>query len=204
LPRPSWRHGRVVLRLPAPLRPGRAEPSRRTCPLFPPDLSRSDRPRLAGLDACLRKVPADKKGGQSTVKVPDLLDRLVELRNKDTGHGAVLMRNAEFYERTGPALLAGALELLGQCDVLAGRRLTFLDDVRRLGSGDWLVEWSLLVGEAPWRQESLTVPEADTARLPRPGRVYLHRTGPHGDAWRELHPLLLFDPGSYRAFFLNS
>jgi serine/threonine protein kinase len=172
--------------------------------LFAGHRPRSDLPRLAGLDALLREVLAGTAGSRSTVKVAELLDGLVELRNKDTGHGAAGMREAEFYERTGPALLAAALELLRQGDVLAGNRLAFIDDVRRLSSGDWLVEWSLLAGENPRRQESLTVPEADAARLPRPGRVYLHRPEAVGGSWRELHPLLLFDPAGNRAFFLNA
>jgi WD40 repeat protein/serine/threonine protein kinase len=208
LTRPALGDWRGLLRLLLPLLAQREAAFLPLCDLLGGDRPRSDLPRLAGLDGLLREVLAGKTGGKtggrSTVRVAELLDRLVEWRNKDPGHGAAGMREAAFYERTGPALLAGAVELLGGCDVLAGSRLALIDDVRRLGSGDWLVEWSLLSGEVPRRQESLTVPEAESGRLPRPGRVYLHRMAPHGGTWRELHPLVLFDPAGCRAFFLNA
>jgi serine/threonine protein kinase/formylglycine-generating enzyme required for sulfatase activity len=204
LTRPALGDWRGLLRLLLPLLAQREAAFLPLCDLLGGDRPRSDLPRLAGLDGLLREVLTGKAGGRSTVRVAELLDRLVEWRNRDPGHGAAGMREAAFYERTGPALLAGAVELLGGCDVLAGSRLALIDDVRRLGSGDWLVEWSLLSGEVPRRQESLTVPEAESGRLPRPGRVYLHRMAPHGGTWRELHPLVLFDPAGFRAFFLNA
>src|SRR6185369_6100040 len=47
---------------------------------------------------------------------------------------------AAFYERMGSALFAGAGEVLGKLDLLAGGRLLYLGDVRRQVSGNWLVE----------------------------------------------------------------
>jgi eukaryotic-like serine/threonine-protein kinase len=204
LARPALGDWRGLVRLLLPVLAERDAAYRPVGELFGGDRPRSDLPRLAGLDVLLREVHGARGGGRSTVKVPAVLDRLIELRNKDLGHGAAVMRELAFYERTGPVLLDGALELLRQGDVLAGRQLAFVEDVRRLAAGDWLVEWSLLAGEVPRRQESWTVPEAQTARLPRPGRVYLHRGGADGGSWRELHPLLLFDPAGNRAFFLNA
>jgi serine/threonine protein kinase len=204
LARPALGDWRALARLLPPALARADEAYRPLADLLTGDRPRTDLPRLAGLDSVLREELAGKPGGRSTVRVPELLDRLVELRNKDAGHGAAGMRPEDFYERSGPALLAGALELLGRCDVLAGASLAFTDDVRRQASGDWLVGWSVLAGEAPRRQESLAVPEAEAARLPRPGRVYLHRPGPGGGAWRELHPLVVFEPGGCRVFFLNA
>lgn len=204
LARPSlgdWR-GLVRLILP-PL--AAAEPAYQPVQgLLGGDKPRADLPRLAGLDGLLREALTGKASGRSTVRVGELLDRLVEFRNKDAGHGAAAMRGAAFYERTGAALAMAAAELHERCDVLAGARLAAVDAVRRQAGGDWLVDWSLLVGEAPRRQEPLAVAAAEVGRLPMPGRVYLHRDGPAGGTWRELHPLVLFDPDTGRILFLNS
>jgi WD40 repeat protein/serine/threonine protein kinase/Flp pilus assembly protein TadD len=165
--------------------------------------ARDDCPRAAGLDALLREALEGKAGARATVRFADLFDRLVAFRNAELGHGAAGQRPAGFYERTGPALLAGLGEVLGRLDVLAGRRLLHAADVRRLASGAWLVERYELHGEAARRLESLEVPEADAARLPRPARLYL--SGPAADgAWRALHPLVLYDAESGRVFFLNA
>ena len=100
-------------------------------------------------------------------------------------------------------MLAGVAEVLDRLDVLAGRRLVHAADVRRLADGNWLVERFDLSGETATRIESLTIPEADAVKLPRPGRLYL--CGPdESAAWRSLHPLLAYDAEAERVFFLNS
>ena len=81
----------------------------------------------------------------------------------------------------GVALLTGVAELLGRLDVLAGRRLVYIEDVRRLASGHWLIERFALIGEVARRVESLERPESDAARLPRPERIYLDVPGPQAD-----------------------
>jgi WD40 repeat protein/serine/threonine protein kinase len=163
--------------------------------------AREDCPRAAGLDALLREQLEGTSSARTTVQLGDLFSRLVQLRNHEIGHGAAGQRPADYYQRLGPALLAAAGEVLGRLDVLAGRRLVHVGDVRRVGSGDWQVEWAELHGEVSRRLESLPLPEADAAHLPRPGRLYLH--GP-GDAWRMLHPLLLIDADIGQVFFLNA
>jgi WD40 repeat protein/serine/threonine protein kinase/tetratricopeptide (TPR) repeat protein len=165
--------------------------------------ARDDLPRAAGLDALLQEALEGKPGARATVRLGELFDRLVRLRNEELGHGAAGQRPAEFYGRAGPALLAGLGEVLARLDVLAGRRLIHVADVRRLASGAWLVERYDLAGEAARRLESLEVPEAEAARLPRPGRLYLHGPG-DAAAWRSLHPLLLYDAEAARVFFLNA
>jgi WD40 repeat protein/serine/threonine protein kinase len=165
--------------------------------------ARDDCPRAAGLDALLRETLEGRGGARATVQFGELFNRLLTYRNKELGHGAAGQRAAEFYERLGPALLAGLAEVLGRLDVLAGRRLLHAADVRRLASGNWLVERFELHGETARRVESLEVPEADAARLPRPGRLYLH--APDSDApWRPLHPLVVYEAEGGRTFFLNS
>ena len=78
----------------------------------------------------------------------------------------------------GGALLTGVAELLGRMDVLAGRGLVYIEDVRRLASGRWLIERFALIGEVARRIESLEQPESDTPRLPRPERIYFDVPGP--------------------------
>src|SRR5437763_11294873 len=101
---------------------------------------RVDCPRAAGLDALLREVLEGKPGARSTVQLAELFHRLVSLRNHEVGHGAAGQRPAGYYERTAPALLAGVAETFDRLDVLAGRRLVHVSAVRRLASGNWLVE----------------------------------------------------------------
>ena len=107
----------------------------------------------------------------------------------------------------GRALLLGVAELLGRLDVLAGRRLLYVAEVRRQPSGDWLVERYELTGEIG--------PAARVARTcPRPRRPRVCR-GPSGStshrrpiraagACVSLHPLVLYDARGRQVFFLNA
>ena len=49
--------------------------------------SRDDMPRAAGLDAVLRERLEAGTGSRATVRLSELFDRLVTLRNKGPGHG---------------------------------------------------------------------------------------------------------------------
>jgi serine/threonine protein kinase len=173
--------------------------------------ARDDLPRAAGLDAALREVLEGKGGARATVRLGELFDRLVQYRNVEVGHGAAGQRPADFYDRMAPALLAGAAEVLARLDVLAGRRLLHIADVRRLASGQWLVERYELASEVARRLESLELPESETVRLPRPGRLYLWTAwsppvaeADHGQRTICLHPLLIYDGEAGRVFFLNA
>ena len=164
--------------------------------------SRNDLPRTAVLDAALRETLDGKGGVRPTVALVELFDRLVRFRNDEVGHGAAGQRSNDFYERMSAALLLGLGELLGRLDVLAGRKLLYVGDVRRLASGDWLVERFSLTGEVMRRLESLEVPPAEAQRLPHPGRLYL--ADADGTALPALHPLILYEVDSSRVFFLNA
>src|SRR5262249_59837879 len=121
--------------------------------------ARDDLPRAAGLDAALRESLDGAAGARVTVRLAELFDRLVRYRNREIGHGPAGQRPAEFYDRMGRALRLGVPELLGRLDVLAGRRLLAVTDVRAQTSGAWLVERHELIGEAPRRLESQERPE---------------------------------------------
>ncbi len=167
--------------------------------------ARDDLPRAAGLDACLREALDGTAGARATVRLGELFERLVRVRNRELGHGAAGQRPTAFYEKLGAALLAGAAEVYGKLDVLAGRRLLYLADVRRHASGRWLIERYNLTGEAAQRLPPLEREGAADA-LPHPERVYVEAPASpaRADGLLPLHPLLIYDTDSAEAFFFNA
>jgi eukaryotic-like serine/threonine-protein kinase len=174
--------------------------------------TRDDLPRLAGLDAALLETREGKTRAKTTVRLTELFDRLVGYRNSEIGHGAATSRPAAHHERLGRALLAGIPELLQRLDVLAGRRLIYVADVRMLPSGRWLVDRYELKGENAARISSLDLSDSEKTHRFRlfPERVYLDRSGPNPAEGEEpsplvsLHPLLWHDFEAGETFFLNS
>jgi serine/threonine protein kinase len=171
------------------------------------DRARNDLPRAAELDAILCEILHVPQGPRSTVRVSELFDRLVRYRNKEIGHGAAGLRQGEFYERVGRALLPGVAELLGRLDVLAGRRLVYVEEVAFQKSGVHLVRRLELAGESARRIESLEWPANESARLPRPEQVYLDgsaRDAASAMALASLRPLLVYDSKLEEVLFLNA
>jgi WD40 repeat protein/serine/threonine protein kinase len=166
-----------------------------------------DLPRAAGLDALLRECLDGQGGARSTVRLSELFDRLVRYRNRELGHGAAGQRGDDFYERMGRGLLAGVAEVLNRLDVLAGRRLLYVADVRRQAGGRWLVERYELQGESARRVESLDVPHDQAAGLPQPECLYLEMS-PRGaetqPVLRPLPPLVVYDAEGAEVLFLNA
>ena len=93
--------------------------------------------------------------------------------------------------------------MLAKLDVLAGRRLLHIGEVRQVG-GLWLVQRYELVGEAPQRLASLELPRSEAARLPDGDRLYLQAVDADAADMVALHPLLLYDGEADHALFLNS
>lgn len=177
--------------------------------------TRDDLPRTAGLHAALGQLLGQQGGARNTVRLSELFDRLVRCRNQELGHGATGQRGSDFYSRMSQALLGAMTELLSRLDVLAGRRLVYVAEVRRQSSGAWLIERYELMGETARRIESLEGLAADAGRLPHPERVYLEpvsrgpAAGPPAEAadpflLRPLHPLLTYDANAGEALFLNA
>src|SRR5579871_4423205 len=172
--------------------------------------SRDDFPRAAGLDAALREALGSKGDARATVRFTELYDRLVEYRNKIIGHGALGQSKDDFSERMARALLTGVAEILGRMDVLAGRRLVYIAEVRQVG-GVWLVQRYELVGESARRIASLELPRTELARLPDSERLYLddpaeEQAANVADAlatYRLLHPLLVYEAEAEEIGFLN-
>ena len=170
--------------------------------------TRDDLPRTAGLDAVLLGDPEGRAAARSTVRLSELFDRLVQYRNREIGHGAMGQRPTAFYDRLGRALFAGVPELLERLDVLAGRRLVYVPEVRRQPGGAWLIERYELTGEAALRIASLVRPETEGALLPRPECLYLQTADPGADdeavTLVALHPLAVYDPETAEVLFLNA
>ncbi len=165
--------------------------------------TRADLPHTAGLDAALLEALEGKSGARSTVRLTELFDRLVRYRNQELGHGAAGCRSAEFYDRMGGAILAGVAEVLRQLDVLAGRRLLYVTEVRQ-AAGKWSLGRLDLTGETARQIEPLQVPRSRTAQLPDAERLYLDLPGQDGAELLLLHPLLIYEPAADEVLFLSA
>lgn len=169
---------------------------------------REDLPRLAGLWSRLRRTLEQRHEARSTVQVGELLDHLVRYRNRELGHGALGQGSTARYSEMASALLAGVTELLEHVNVLAGRRLVFVEQVSRQSDGRWSFSALELITESPRRIPRNIVNQDDWERLPHPNRVYL--LGEEGGDSRSataivpLHPLLLYSADDDRTYFLNS
>src|ERR1700687_1870470 len=140
LARPSLGHWWECVRRLVPVLAATGDPHFATTRELVLGRTRDDLPRAAGLDAALCEALENRGGSRSTVRLSELFDRLVQYRNREMGHGAAGQHAGEFYERMGRALLAGIGELLWKLDVLAGRRLLYVAEVRGQASGSWLIE----------------------------------------------------------------
>ena len=192
LTRPSLGQWREFLRLLLP------ELAKRDAAAFGPlsglvdARARDDLPRLAALDSALRLAAGGAGGTRVTVRLHDLFDRLVQYRNNEF-HGAAGNRPTVFYADLGNALLSGAQEFFEKFDVLAGHRLMYVKEVKRLSTGDFLVERYELIGETARRVEPpLRLADTATTRQLLPDHVYVSPAN-QPDRLRLLHPLLVFN-----------
>jgi non-specific serine/threonine protein kinase/serine/threonine-protein kinase len=163
------------------------------------DRARDDMPRSAELDQALCDSLGIAPGPQRRVRVSELFERLVRYRNREIGHGAAGLKPETFYDHIGRVLLPGVAELLGRFDVLAGRRLIYVEEVAFLKSGAHLVKRLDLTGESARRIESLEWPAAESARLPRPEHVYLD-----SPSLISMRPLVVYDPRLDDVLFLSA
>jgi serine/threonine protein kinase/tetratricopeptide (TPR) repeat protein len=166
---------------------------------------RNDLPRCAGLMAASDFALGKGGGPKANVQVGDLLDKLVEYRNKTSGHGAPAARTSEMLRGLADALMMAAGELFVRVDVLAGRRLMYVAEVRPI-RGSWLIERVELVGVAPWRVASLEVSRSEGQPPPAETGVYLADPAAPNDlaAMTRLHPFVAYEPESESVLFLNS
>lgn len=204
LARPSLGHWWEFVRLLVPHLAEKNGEAYRTLHEFLFKKARTDLPRCAGLDAALSTALGRPSGGRSTVQVGELFERLIEYRNKSAGHGAPAARTPENFRSLADALLLAAAELFDRIDVLAGRRLVVVSEVRALREV-WLVERSELHGVVPWRIASLEWPRQEGDAPPISDGVFLcdpSRSDEPG-AFVALHALLAYDAESETALILN-
>jgi serine/threonine protein kinase/tetratricopeptide (TPR) repeat protein len=175
--------------------------------------TRDDLPSAAGLDAALRDMIDGQPSARNTVCITELFDRLVQYRNKVLAHAAPGQLRENVHDRMGRALLAGLSEIYERWDVLAGRKLIYIPEVRQV-AGNWLIQRLELASEGARRISSLELPRSAAARLPNAEQVHLEMPGEAPDSSRlaasaetplqPLHPLLLFLPESEEVLFLNA
>jgi serine/threonine protein kinase len=165
---------------------------------------RDDLPRVASLYAQLWEIVKKQPTQRTTVQPLELFDRLTEFRNQEVGHGALGQRDEAFYTRVGNQLLAGAGDLLARVDLLAGRRLYYLQDLRKDG-GLWISHRLELEGQSGRSVEPLTWP-AERGAPPVPQAVYLDTHGPRDEVGLLccLQPLVIYDEDDDHLLFLNS
>jgi WD40 repeat protein/serine/threonine protein kinase len=167
--------------------------------------TRDDLPRAAGLDAALRETLEGKSGARATVRLTELFDRLVQYRNKVVAHASPGQLKDDFNERMAGALLLGLAEILSRLDVLAGRRLLYIAEVRQV-AGLWLIQRYELLGEHARRIVALEWPREKANQLPDGERVYLDEAfaADQPGALEALHPLLVYEADLEEVLFLNA
>jgi serine/threonine protein kinase len=158
---------------------------------------RDDMPRAVLLNAVLAEVLGEKRVARGGLRLTELIDRLVQFRNQEIGHGAAGLRMEDFHVRTGQALLAAAEELLSRLDTLAGRRLVWIQETAPAPDGI-LVSRHELIGERPQPLPPVVIP-GDVAGDIAKG-LYLEQAG---WVFRWLHPLLLYDADGEDLLFLD-
>jgi WD40 repeat protein/serine/threonine protein kinase len=164
--------------------------------------SRDDLPRCAGLDSALREALEGSSTARSTVRISELLDRLIQYRNREVGHGAAGGRRDDFYEKMARALHLGGADLLGRFDLLCGRRMIFISDVYREPAGSWALENFDLIGESARRLEPIRIPAGAGDNLPNPGHIYL--VDADSTQFWSMDPFLAFDAEIEEVLFFNA
>jgi aminoglycoside phosphotransferase (APT) family kinase protein len=221
LARPALGHWREFIRLLVPVLAGRGDEAFGKIHALLFGKTRDDMPRTAGLDATLREALKQGSGLRITVQLGELFDRLVTYRNEVLGHAAPGQLKDDFHDRMANNLLAAGAEALSRLDVLAGRRLLYIAEVRRHASGDWLFQRYELTGPSPRRIQALELTDPDIAQRLLPERVYLElspaqaaadaahaptpvSTGHCSSMLHCLHPLMVYSADSEEALFLNA
>src|SRR5207244_7710732 len=128
-------------------------------------------PRAAALHMELIRALGGQAGPRTVVNLHELFDRLIQYRNRKIGH-ADEMRGNDLFAKMGLSLLGGAMDFFETVDVLAGRRLVFVADVRQ-DAGRWRIVRNRLTGLAAGSAETVYRPLEAAERLPVAGQTYL-------------------------------
>jgi serine/threonine protein kinase len=157
-----------------------------------------DLPRVAALDAVFRTMLDEKGGSPAAVRLDEFTLRIVRFRNKYIGHGRLDSQPQELLEKLGTVLLPGMCELLSRFDVLAGRALHYVAEIKKSVGDKFAIDRLLLQGESPRRLEPLLTGDAQSLN---PEQIYFASMD---GALTPAHPLLLFSVADDEVFFLNA
>ena len=136
-------------------------------------IGRRTSPLLAALQVALDEHDEGRNDVKTTSPLERLFSGLVAYRNRELGHGVDWRRSAEEYARLGNLLLEAAAEVFARLDVLAGRRLVYLTNLRASADVIPALDRFELTGEVPIRLEPVTLDPEATGYPPRPDRLYL-------------------------------
>lgn len=100
-----------------------------------------DMPLAAGLELALSDdLPTETRATAKTVRIDRLFDRLVQYRNREVAHGAVVNRDRKHHERMARGFMGGMRNVLDRLDIIYSRRLLVVTDVYCRNDGDWIIE----------------------------------------------------------------
>jgi serine/threonine protein kinase len=174
------------------------DPGFATLAAFSSKKETGDLPRLAALDAVFRTMLDEKGGSPAAVRLDEFTLRNVRFRNRYIGHGRLDSQPQELLEKLGTVLLPGMCELLSRFDVLAGRSLHYVAEIKKASGDRFAIDRLLLQGESPRRLEALHVGDAQSLY---PDQIYFSSAD---GTLTPAHPLLLFSVADDEVFFLNA
>jgi hypothetical protein len=146
-----------------------------------------DRPAMCAAATAMRNFLEDRRdsSGQTSISARECFDRVIQYRNKTTGHGAV---TEEQCEALNEPLLAALQELLGVYAVLKDHRLIYVEEVR-LVRGKYTHDLSSFMGPLRSRLKNAYV-AADPSKYRIEDRLYL--CPPNDETpTLSLHPLMI-------------
>jgi serine/threonine protein kinase len=173
--------------------------------------SPADFPALVALQGALDQYNEGGGGARTAAPHVRLFTGLIAYRNRELGHGVDWRRSPEEYARLGNLLVEAAAEVFARLDVLAGRRLVYLTNLRASSDVTPALDRFELIGEVPVRLEPVTLEPEATGYPPRPDRLYLMTPedaprSPEPLSVRGLlpfDPLVHYDPETGEVFFLH-
>ncbi|HEY2840692.1 MAG TPA: serine/threonine-protein kinase, partial [Pirellulales bacterium] len=202
--------------------------------LFGP--TRSDLPWAAGLDALLIETLSQKASGEvllgkssggastglasterdetgqtisrSTVRLSELFDHVIEVRNREM-HGPIGRKSNEEYRRGATAMVRGFKDVFSRLDVLAGHRLLLIRDVFKNSSDEAIAICYELCGDVPHKIQPMSIGNLDKLDAPQAATFLAGTVGiecakrrenvaPNPNHFISLDPLLTYDRNSQR------
>ncbi len=168
---------------------------------------RTDLPRLAGMHQFLQESLQGKSSTAPVVNLSNLIDALIQYRNREIGHGALGQKSSAYYDRAAATFAAAGVEFANATGLAHHCRLRFISDVRLLADRRWQADQYDLSGEMPRRRDPYEPRSANGATPPLPRCLYL-ANGDNGETdgapSLSLYPFLTYDEDTQEVAFYNS